>query len=91
MQSRLQSFVEQVLNIGSGFIISLVVWELIVKPVWNIHTDFAENLQITVLFTVVSLIRSYTWRRVFNHFSHKNKKKKSNDQADWNYGESPSR
>lgn len=57
--------------------LSLVVWELLVKPIWGIQASFADNLQITVLFTVVSLARSYTWRRVFNHFSHKNNKKKS--------------
>jgi hypothetical protein len=77
MQSRLHSLIEQLLNIGSGFLISLCVWEFIVKPIWKIETNFAENLQITILFTVVSLARSYTWRRVFNHFSHKNNKKKS--------------
>lgn len=79
MQSRLHSLVEQLLNIGSGFVISLVVWELLVKPIWGIKTSFAENLQITVLFTVVSLARSYAWRRAFNHFSHKNNKKKSHE------------
>lgn len=91
MQSRLHSLIEQLLNIGSGFLISLCVWEFVVKPIWNIETSFVENLQITVLFTVVSLARSYAWRRAFNHFSHKNNKKKSHDQTDWNIGKSPGR
>jgi hypothetical protein len=79
MQSKLHSLLEQVLNIGSGFIISLAVWEFVIKPVWRIETNFAENLQITVVFTVVSLARSYAWRRAFNHFSYKNNKKKSHE------------
>lgn len=79
------------LSTATGFVISLLAWEFVVKPVWNIHTDIAENFQITVFFTVLSIARGYVWRRVGNHFSHKNNKKKSNDQADWNYGESPSR
>lgn len=37
-----------------------------VQPVWGIRTSVAENLQITALFTVVSIARGYLWRRVFN-------------------------
>lgn len=74
MQTRLESFIEQLLNIGSGFLISLLVWELVVKPVWNLQTSFAENFHITALFTVVSIARSYTWRRFFN-WRHKNNNK----------------
>ena len=64
-QTRLGSLVEQLLNIGSGFVISCLLWEFVVKPLWHIQTDFAENLQITALFTVVSIVRGYAWRRLF--------------------------
>lgn len=76
-QTRWMSAIEQLLNIGSGFIISLAVWEWIVKPVWDIHTNFAENLTITGVFTVVSLCRGYIWRRVFNGLLDKNNKKEA--------------
>lgn len=65
-QTRLGSLVEQLLNIGSGFIISSLLWAWVVQPVWGIQTSFAENLQITSLFTVVSVVRGYWWRRHFN-------------------------
>ena len=65
-QTRLGSLVEQLLNIGSGFVISSLLWEFVVKPVWNLQTGFAENLQITALFTAVSVVRGYWWRRFFN-------------------------
>lgn len=66
MQSRLMSFVEQVANIGSGFVLSSLLWSFVIQPVWHIQTSFAENLQITLLFTVVSIARGYAWRRYFN-------------------------
>lgn len=81
MQSRLQSLIEQLFNIGSGFLISLLVWEYVVKPVWHLQTSFAENLHITCLFTVVSIARSYVWRRLFNRLNNKNKKV-ANDHTD---------
>ena len=66
MQTRVSSFVEQVLNVGSGFIVSLIVWTLIVTPYWNIKVSMIDNLTITALFTVISVARGYLWRRYFN-------------------------
>lgn len=65
MQSRRMSLIEQFANIGSGFIISSLLWHFVIQPLWNIETSVAENLQITTLFTVVSIARGYAWRRLF--------------------------
>lgn len=79
-QSRVASLIEQLFNIGSGFLISLCVWEFIVKPVWELNTSFTENLAITALFTVVSIARSYAWRRIFNRLDN-NKNKASHENT----------
>lgn len=75
MQTRTKSLLEQLANTGVGFVISLLVWEFIVKPVWGIQTKFIDNLNITFLFTVVSVARGYATRRIFNLIDHKNNKK----------------
>lgn len=82
MQSRRQSWIEQLLNTAIGFTISLAVWEWVVKPIWNVHTSFTENLSITCLFTVVSVIRGYTLRRIFNRLNKNNNKRASHDTID---------
>jgi len=66
MQSRLESLIEQLLNIGSGFIVSLLLWSYVVVPVWGLRVSTHDNLAITALFTVASIIRGYCWRRWFN-------------------------
>jgi len=71
MQSRLHSLVEQVANVGTGFMLSSLLWHFVVQPGWGIRTSVAENLQITTLFTVVSIARGYAWRRAFNAISGK--------------------
>ena len=86
MQTRLNSLIEQLLNIGSGFLVSLGVWEFAVKPIWEIQTNFTENLQITFLFTVVSIARSYTWRRFFNWRDYNKNKKRSHEHIDSSNG-----
>lgn len=81
MQTRTHSLIEQLFNTASGFLISVLVWQFVVGPIWHLHTNFAENLEITLLFTVVSIVRSYAWRRLFNRMSNKNNKKR-HDKTD---------
>jgi hypothetical protein len=69
MQSRVGSAVEQVLNIGSGFFISLLLWSFIIVPVWDLDVSMNDNLTITGIFTVVSVVRGYVWRRFFNKYN----------------------
>lgn len=71
MQSRLSSFIEQLLNVGTGFIVSLLFWTFVVVPVWDLNVNHTENLQITFCFTILSVVRGYVWRRLFNKWSKK--------------------
>lgn len=66
-QSRRMSLVEACLNTASGFIVSLVVWHFLALGM-HIPMTVTENLFITGVFTVVSVVRSYVWRRVFNQW-----------------------
>ena len=63
-QSRLESGVEAVCNIGSGFLVALVVWQVI-SSLYGYDITFADNIGLTSIFTVVSIVRSYIWRRFF--------------------------
>lgn len=64
-QSRLGSITEACMNTASGFIVSLIVWRFVAA--WKGYPmGIGENLQITGIFTVVSIARSYVWRRIFN-------------------------
>ena len=64
MQTKTQSAVEATLNIGSGFILAIIVWQGL-AALYDIPMPLSRNLQITSIFTVVSITRSYIWRRVF--------------------------
>jgi len=70
MQSKYQSIMEQALNVGSGFIISVLVWEFIIKNlIYGGVLSVDSSIMITIIFTVVSFIRGYLWRRFFNKLS----------------------
>lgn len=66
MQSIRHSWIEVILNIGSGFIISVLMQHFVVAPIWNLPTTLSQNIGITVLFTITSVIRSILFRRYFN-------------------------
>ena len=68
MQSRKHSFLEALLNTASGFLISLLT-QWLVFPWFNLHPSVRENLALTAIFTIVSIARSYIWRRIFNHLN----------------------
>ena len=65
MQSQWESFIETVLNTVSGFAISwlLTTWVL---PMYGFAITAGQGFQITFIFTVISILRSYLWRRTFN-------------------------
>ena len=65
-QSRRLSLIESLAQTAAGFVISMLVWEFIIKPIWDIQTNLADNFVITLLFTVISIARTYLFRRVFN-------------------------
>lgn len=65
MQTRIDSMMEAVTNTAIGFIISLITWQL-VATMFGIPMPLSENLQITAIFTVVSVIRQYILRRSFD-------------------------
>ena len=65
MQTRLQSFIESLANIAIGYGVALGA-QLLIFPLFGINIPMASNVAIGILFTLVSLVRSYFLRRLFN-------------------------
>jgi hypothetical protein len=63
-QSRVMSFVEAVTNVVVGYGVA-VVTQILIFPVFGLHTTLSQNLKIGALFIIVSLCRSFALRRLF--------------------------
>jgi len=65
MQTKKKSLIEAVSNtiigLGTSFAIQLIIY-----PVLNIPVSISQNIIITAVFFIVSIIRSYLVRRLFN-------------------------
>jgi len=63
-QSRWMSLLEAVLNVLVGYGLA-VATQWLVFPLFGLHATLQENLLIGLVFTAVSLVRSYLLRRAF--------------------------
>ncbi len=63
-QSRLMSLVESLANVLVGYGVA-VATQMAVFPLFGLAVTVTENLLIGLIFTVVSIVRSYTLRRGF--------------------------
>jgi len=63
-QSRLMSLVESVANVIVGYGVA-VVTQILIFPIFGLHTTLAQNMAIGAAFTLVSIARSFALRRLF--------------------------
>lgn len=66
IQSGIEAATQTVVAFGLATLIQPIVFKL-----WDIHVNYGESMQIAVVFTLVSLVRSYIVRRVFNAYHHR--------------------
>lgn len=63
-QSRLMSMLETCLNTVIGFVIAIAT-QILVFPLFGYSPPLSTNLQIGLVFTVVSIMRGFVLRRLF--------------------------
>lgn len=63
-QSRRMSLVESIVNVVIGYGVA-VVTQILIFPVFGLQATLEQNLQMGAVFTLVSIARSFTLRRLF--------------------------
>lgn len=63
-QSRLMSLVEALTNVAVGYGVA-VATQILIFPLFGLHTTLVQNLKMGAIFTMVSIARSYVLRRLF--------------------------
>jgi hypothetical protein len=60
------SFVEALINVVIGFTINYVA-NLLIFPLFDMHISPGDNFLLGLIYTAISVGRSYVVRRWFNH------------------------
>ncbi|GAA0651095.1 hypothetical protein GCM10009424_30110 [Sphingomonas ursincola] len=58
------SLVESLANVAVGYGVA-VATQILIFPIFGLHTTLGQNLMMGAIFTVVSIGRSYALRRLF--------------------------
>ena len=64
MQSRRQSLIEAITNVVVGYALA-VLTQIVVFPWFGLKVSLNDNLAIGAMFVIISLLRSYALRRLF--------------------------
>ena len=65
MQTKTMSFIESWANIAVGYTINFIA-NMTILPLFGFNITVKQNLTLGVIYTVISLVRSYCIRRWFN-------------------------
>jgi hypothetical protein len=65
-QSKYHSIEETAVSYIFGFVLAILS-QLIIFPFYGLKVSLSDNLQITGWFTIVSLVRTYIVRRIYNY------------------------
>ncbi len=68
-QTKLGSFYESLINVAIGFGINFIA-NLVILPLFGFDITLTDNLYIGLLYTIVSVARSYVVRRWFDRRIH---------------------
>ena len=64
-QSRKKSLEESIVNVVTGLVIGILT-NMIMLPLLGMHPSHGDSIILTLVFSVLSLIRSYCIRRYYS-------------------------
>jgi len=60
----MRNLFETIIDVGSGLILSTFI-QLYIFPFFNLYPTILESFNIAVIFTAISICRSWFWRTLF--------------------------
>ena len=63
----MSSVIESFIDVGSGLILAILI-QLYIFPFFGLYPTILDSLGIALIFTVVSITRSWLWRLLFRRY-----------------------
>ena len=60
----MRQLIESFIDVGSGFLLAILI-QLLIFPIFDLRPTILDSIWIALIFTVVSITRSWMWRLVF--------------------------
>ena len=65
LQTKRQSLIETLTNVAIGYLISFIA-NMLVLPLFGYNINLTDGVLISIIFTIISIVRGYMVRRWFN-------------------------
>ena len=65
LQTKRQSLIETLTNVAIGYLISFIA-NMLVLPLFGYNINLTDGVLISIIFTIISIVRGYVVRRWFN-------------------------
>ena len=65
MQTKRQSLIETLTSVFVGWLISFIA-NMLVLPLFGYNINLTDGVLISIIFTIISIVRGYFIRRFFN-------------------------
>ena len=63
-----RDIVHSIIDVGSGFLIAILI-QMYIFPMFGLYPDIYDSIGIALIFTVISVIRSASWRWIFRNLN----------------------
>ena len=60
-------FIESFIDVGTGLILAILI-QLYIFPFFGLHPTILDSIGIALIFTGVSITRSWLWRLIFKKY-----------------------
>ena len=63
----MSSLIDSFIDVGSGLVLAILI-QLYIFPFFGLYPTILDSLGIALIFTVVSITRSWLWRLLFRRY-----------------------
>jgi len=63
----MRSLVESFIDVGSGFVLAILI-QIFCFPYFGLYPSILDSIGIALIFTGVSITRSWGWRVIFKRY-----------------------
>ena len=64
----MRNLFETFIDVGSGLVLATLI-QLLIFPFFDLHPTILESFNIALIFTAISMIRSWIWRTIFSRIN----------------------
>jgi len=61
----MRNLFETIIDVGSGLILATLI-QLLIFPFFDLHPTVWDSFNIAIIFTIISMVRSFLWRTIFS-------------------------